>query len=200
MQRIFAHTSPRGFTLVETIVFIGVLVLIIGAIVGALRYTYQGQRFAFEQADATRSARAGIDRVVRELREVSYADTGAYSIESMATSSVVFFSDFDNDGSIERVRYFLDGTELKRGVVESTGIPPTYTGLETVSVVSDHIRNEALGVPLFTLYDRSGNEIVDFSDVDALAFVLVRLIANVDPLHAPVDYELRSSAALRNVH
>jgi len=200
MPMRFSQRTVRGITLIETVVFVGVLVFIIGAIVGALRYTYQGQRFAFEQADAIRSARAGIDRIVRELREVSYADTGAYSIESMSTSSLVFFSDFDNDGSIERVRYFLDGTELKRGVTESTSTPPVYTTPEAVSVVSDHIRNETLGVPLFTLYDKDGNEMSNFSDVDALAFVLVRLVANVDPLHAPVDYELRSSAALRNVH
>lgn len=193
--------NTKGMTLLEVVVFVGLLVFILIGIIGALRFTYQGQRFAFEQADATRSARAGIERAVRDLREASYADDGAYPIEALTTTSAIFFSDYDNDGKIERIRYFLDGTNLKRGIVDSAGDPPTYSaGTEVVSTISDNVRNEAVGVPLFTYYDSTGAELADLAEVDELAFVLVRLVVNVHPERAPIDYELRSSAALRNVH
>lgn len=166
----------------------------------SLRYAYRGQRFAFEQADATRSARTGIERAVRDIRETSYADNGAYPIEAMSTSSVTFYSDFDNDKKIERVRYFLSGTDFQKGVVESSGDPPAYaTSTEVISIVSDNVRNEAVGVPLFTYYDTVGAAISDYTDIDELAFVLVRLVVNLHPERAPDDFELRSSAALRNV-
>lgn len=187
--------------MIEAIVLVAVVVVIIGAIVVSLRYTYRGQRFAFEQADATRSARTGIERVVRDLRESSTADDGAYPIEAMSTSSITFYSDIDNDNRIERVRYFLSGTDFKRGITESSGDPPTYaTSSEAVSIVSDNVRNASIGVPLFTLYDETGALMSDYTQVDDLAFVVVRLVVNLHPERAPEDYEFRSSAALRNVH
>ncbi len=192
--------QQKGMTIVEAVVFVSILVVIIGAIVMSLKYTYQGQRFAFEQADATRSARKGIGQAVRFLREASYADDGAYPIYSMSTSSITFFSDYDNDSKIERIRFFLDGTNLKRGIVESSGDPPTYaTSTEVVSVVSDNVRNNALGTPLFTYYDSTGTLMSDYTKVADLAYVLVKMVVNIHPERAPDDYELRSSAFLRNI-
>lgn len=194
------RTPQRGFTLIESIVLVFVFVVIVGAIVASLRYTYRGQRFAFEQADATRSARTGIERTVRDLRESSTADSGAYPVVAMATSSVTFYSDYDNDNKVERIRYFLSGTDFQKGIIESAGDPPTYaTSTEVVSVVSDNVRNEAVSVPLFTYYDKAGALMTDYSEVDEMAFVLVRLVVNLHPERAPEDFELRSSAALRNI-
>ncbi len=199
-ERKTTFASKRGFTLIETLVLLAVFTIIVMAIVSSLRFVYKGQRFAFEQADATRSARTGIERAVRDLRETSYADDGAYPIVAMATSSVTFYSDFDNDNKIERIRYFLDGTDFKRGIVESAGDPPMYTtSTEVVTTVSDNVRNTAVGVPLFTLYDKAGAVVSDFSEIDELAFVLVRIVVNLHPERAPDDFELRSSAALRNI-
>jgi len=190
----------RGFTILETLVLLAVFTMIVIAIVSSLRYVYRGQRFAFEQADATRSARTGVERIVRDVREASYADDGAYPVVSMATSSIAFYSDYDNDNRIERIRYFLDNTDLKRGITESAGDPPVYaTSTETVSIVSDNVRNNIVSVPLFTYYDTQGALMSDYTDIDALAFVLVRLVVNLHPERAPNDFELRSSAALRNV-
>ncbi|PCI29934.1 hypothetical protein COB52_02045 [Candidatus Kaiserbacteria bacterium] len=189
----------RGISLIETLVLIAVFTLIIMAIVSSLRFVYRGQRFAFEQADATRSARQGTERVVKDLRETSYADDGAYPIAAMATSSVTFFSDYDNDGKVERLRYFLDGTDFKEGITESAGDPPAYSVSETVNVVSDNVRNEALSIPLFTFYDKSGTLMSDYTEVDELAFVTVRLVVNLHPERKPEDFEIRSSAALRNI-
>ena len=194
------RSRQSGFTLLESLVVLTVFVMIIGAIVVSLRYTYRGQRFAFEQADATRSARTGVERTVEYLREASYADDGAYPIVALATSSMTFYSDYDNDNKIERLRYFLTDTTFYRGVVESAGDPPTYaTSSEVVTAVSNDVRNNALGTPLFTFYDRVGAQMSDLTDIDALAFVLVRLVVNLHPERAPEDFELRSSAALRNI-
>lgn len=195
------HTSSqRGFTLIESIVLVLVFVVIVGAIVSSLRYVYRGQRFAFEQADATRSARTGIERAVRDVREASYADDGAYPIVSIATSSIEFYSDYDNDNKVERIRYFLDTTDFKKGIIESAGDPPKYdSGDEVITIVSDNVRNEAVGIPLFTFYGKDGALITDLADVDDLAFVLVRLVVNLHPEREPDDFELRSSAALRNI-
>ncbi|QSH39227.1 type II secretion system protein [Candidatus Kaiserbacteria bacterium] len=194
------YASQRGFTLLEAVVLLGVFVLIVGAIVSSLRYVYRGQRFAFEQADATRSARTGIERAVQDLREASDADNGAYPIVSMATSSVSFYSDYDNDNKIEQIRYFIDGTDFKKGIIESSGDPPVYNGgSEVVTTIATEVRNNVIGTPMFTYYDKSGVFMNDYTDIDQLAFVTLRLVVNLHPERAPDDFELRSSAALRNI-
>ena len=192
--------KSRGFSLLETLVVVVVLVFIVAAIIASITYVYRGQRFAFEQADATRNARVGIEGAVRNMREASTADNGAYPIVTLATSTMTFYSDIDNDTRIERVRYFLDGDELKRGVVEPSGEPPTYaTSTEVVTRVAQHVRNTALMTPLFTFFDTNGDTLSNLSDIDAVAFVTMRLVINLEPTRAPNDFELRASAALRNV-
>ncbi len=192
--------THRGFTLLEAVIFLGILVLIITAIVASLRYVYRGQRFAFEQADATRSARSGLEQAVRDVREASFADDGAYPIVAMTYTSLTFYSDYDNDGKIERVRYFLDDTDFKKGIIESAGDPPTYNiNTEVVTTISQNVRNTPLSKRLFSYYDKNGNEIINLNDIDVLAFVIVSLVVNLHPERAPDDFELRSSATLRNL-
>lgn len=192
--------SKRGFTLIETLVFITIFTVIIIAIVSSINYVYRGQRYSFETADATRSARLGIEQAVQDIRETAYSDIGDYPTVEMATSSFTFFSDVDRDSKIERIRYFLDSETLKRGELESVNDPPEYLLVnEVVSTVSNHVRNEALVVPLFTYYDKDGAEMGDLNLITEVAFVLARLVINLEPERAPNDFELRSSAALRNI-
>jgi len=55
---------------------------------------------------------------------------------------------------IEKVRYFVEGTALKQGVVEPTGDPSGYTGLEVVTNVSQNIRNISQEVDTFRYFDK----------------------------------------------
>ncbi len=193
-----AHTA-RGFSLLEMLVVIAITASVVVALIVAIQYVYRGQRFVFEQADATRSARIGIERAVADMREASYADNGAYPIVAMSTSTMTFYSDIDDDSSFERVRYFLSDKVLYQGVVDAAGTPPTYDGSETTTALATDVRNDALSVPLFTYYDADGNALSDLADLDAVAFVLVRLVVNLEPSRAPNDFELRASATLRNI-
>ena len=195
------RASKKGFTLIEVVVLMTGLVLVITAIVSSLRYVYRAQRFAFDQADAMRSARLGIEKMVQDFREASYADDGAFPIVSMATSSISFYSDYDDDNKLEKLRYFIDGTDLKKGIIESSGSPLTYSaGDEVLSVISTNVRNNSTDTAMFTYYDKSGALMSDYNDIANVAFVTVRLIVNLHPERGPEDFELRSSASLRNVN
>ncbi len=193
------HTARRGFTMLETLVFAGVFVLIMSAIVVALNYTYRAGRFVYEQADASNEVRKGVETLVRTIRESAYADNGAFPIVSMNASEIVLYSDNDNDGSAEKIRFTLVDEALVRGVVLASGSPPQYTAQESVSTVSQFVRNGSTGVPLFTYYDEDGVEISDYTRVADMASVLIRLVVNLYPERAPEDYEIRSRATFRNV-
>ena len=188
----------KGFTLLETIVTIAVFTLMMGAVSWSIVSFYRTNSYIIQQSLAIDSARRGIETMVREIKEATYSDTGAYPIAGVAQQSLVFFSDIDKDSNVEKVRYFLDGANFKKGEIEASGNPPVYqSGNETIIVLSDSVRNG--GRTIFTYYDNSGNEITNLTQIASIALIKVNLIINVDENRAPSEFTLYSTSQLRNL-
>lgn len=187
-------------TLVEALVWVAVFGMAVGAISSSILYFYRTNRYVLEQSQAISSAQRSIDRVVRTLREVAYSSDGAYPLVALATSSITFYADIDSDPYIERVRYTLVDETVMQGITDPIGDPLTYSGaVEDVSVLANDIRNISQGTNMFEYFDSAGNEITDLSDVLAVRFINVNVIANVNPISLPNEFTLRSSATLRNL-
>ena len=191
-----------GFTLIETITFITVFTLVIIVIISSVLYFYRTNTYTVEQSFAVNSARKGIEFMVRDIREATYSDLGSYPLIDGSSYFIYFYSDIDRDDNIERIRYFLDGTTLKKGVTKASGNPLAYNDAnETISVISEEVRNEQQSVPIFNFYDKSGGEIFNVPlNITSVAFVTVNLIVNINPARLPNEFTLRSSAALRNAN
>jgi hypothetical protein len=181
--------------MVITVALFTALVLAVAAVANSF-YTTRGN--AIDQAFALQSARIGTEAVVRDIREAAFADNGAYPIESIGSNELILYADRDRDASVERIRYFLDDTALKRGVTEAVGSPPTYSGSEAVSTVAADVRNVDRGIPVFQYFE-SGSATSTVSAVTDVGYVTVTLVVNVTPSEQPKDFTLSSSASLRNV-
>ncbi|HEC33075.1 MAG TPA: type II secretion system protein [Candidatus Kaiserbacteria bacterium] len=190
----------RGFTLVETVMVIAISVLILGSFVASISLFYRSNTYALEQAFAVNSARKGIENMMKDIRKVSYSDEGSYPVISMTTSSFSFYSNVDTDAYIEKVRYFIDGTDLKKGVVNSSGTPLSYNDAnEIISVISDNVRNNTQSVALFSYYNASGTPVTNTASTTDIIFVTADIVVNVNPLDIVNDFRLRSSATMRNI-
>ena len=113
----------RAFTLVETVVVIGLTAFFLVALMGLVRYFYTSNAYVLEQSQAVDSARRSIENAVADLREASYGADGSYPISAAATSSVTFYANVDSDSGVEKVRYYLSGSTLYRGVTKAAGSP-----------------------------------------------------------------------------
>jgi type II secretory pathway pseudopilin PulG len=189
----------RGMTLIETVVWVSITTALMLAIVTSVQYFYRTNNYAVEQAAAVSSAQRGIESMVKTMREGSYSSNGAYPIISMSTSSVAFYADTDTDPFIERLRFFVEGNSLKRGVIDPSGDPPVYTNPETISSVSDYVRNIDQNVATFRYYDINGTLMTDLTDISELRFIEVTIVVNINPFRLPNQFTLRSTAALRNL-
>lgn len=188
----------EGFTILETIMAVAIFTLMMGAVSASIVSFYRANSYTLNKSFAIDSASKGVETMVREIREATYSDTGAYPVVSAATNNFIFFSDIDKDAKIEKVRYFLDGLTFKKGEIEATGNPPVYqSGDEVLFTLSEYVRNGAN--PIFAYYDVLGNEIADLSRVADIALIKVKLIVNVDPNMPPDDFTLYSTAQLRNL-
>jgi type II secretory pathway pseudopilin PulG len=190
--------ANHAFTLVETIVAIGIFVIACLVIAAFITNSYKLQNFTFEQSTAIDEARRGIETMVKELREVLPGDTGAYPIESADDQEIIFYADFDRDDAIEKVHYWLDENDFKKGIIEASGNPLTYNPAnEQVEIISRYVRNHENKI--FTYYDNSANELESPADPNQVKLINVYLKINMYENRAPLDYDLESDVSLRNL-
>jgi len=165
---------------------------------------YRVYNYNIEQVSAINEARRGIETMIKEIREAKTADDGSYPLVKAGDSEFIFYSDVDRNGLIERIRYFLDGTDFKKGVVDPSGDPPQYILTnETISVLSRYVRNAS--TPVFTYYngdwpvDTVNNPLPTLTRLMETKLMHVYLKINVDPNRPPIDFELESDTQIRNL-
>lgn len=189
----------RGLTFIEMLVTLALTTIVMVAIVDSILFFYRANTATLEQAYQVEEARRGAELLVRDVREAVYGDDGAYPLATMASSSIVFYSDTDLDGAIERISYRLIDTTLYRNVLDPAGNPPTYTGGGVTTTVSDFVRNFDEDTALFRYYNASSTEVVSSQFINTVVSVTVNLVVDIVEKHTPGKFTLRESATIRNL-
>lgn len=144
-----------GFTIIEAVVAIAIFLVIVSVIVVFQRSVLTNTKVLQGSLLAQMQVRKTLQTFVGEVRSALPSAAGSYPIESAATSSFVFYANIDGDAPIERVRYFLSGAALRKGVTKPTGT--TYNlANETLSDQVSSIKASST-VPIFTYYDKNYN-------------------------------------------
>lgn len=184
---------------------LGIFLLVVVMVWMFVKQSYRVQSFTFGQTTAISEAQRGVETLVKEAREALPGDTGAYALESALDNEFVFYADYDSDLAVEKVRYFLDGSNFNKGVIEATGNPLQYLAEnEVVTTISKYVRNET-SEPIFIYYagSYSGKEsdvpLATPANVLELKLVHVHLKINVFPEQAPQDFHLESDVQIRNL-
>jgi len=196
--------KTRGFTLVEIVIVMGILSLFVVLVVDfqskvfIYNRIFQGGNFV--GTDALNVVKS----MATEMRSMSPSSGGAYPIESASTSTITFFVDIDDNGTKEKVRYFLSGTQVLRGVIAPAGNPPVYSsGTEALSVLMSNVRNTS-AAPLFTYYTSSysGTTTVPLSlpiSISSVRLVVINAILDADPTRPLVPLSATTQVSLRNL-
>ena len=197
--------SQKGFSLTEALIIIFAFGLAIATLGNFILTSYRAYNYNFQQIAAINEARRGVETMVKEIREAKTADDGSYPLVQAGDLQFIFYGDIDRDTATERVRYFLDGTNLKKGVVEPSGDPPQYILTdEMISVLSQYVRN-GTSSPIFTYYngdwpaDTLNNPLSTLTRLSETKLMHVYLKINVDPNRPPDDFELESDTQIRNL-
>lgn len=193
------HLSNRAFTLIETVVTISILVVVGGALATLITYIYRTNTYVLQESTAVQSAQSGLRAALKNLREASYSDDGAYPIQQANPTDITFYADTNSDGTVEKVRvYLLNGT-LFREVTTSAGNPPSYVGQPiTTSTIATYVVN-ASSTPIFVYSDANGTVLSGTIDTAHIASIGTTLQIDVNPNRSPVPYTLAGSATLRNL-
>lgn len=193
--------ANSGFTLIEVLIVAGITVILAGGLLSLQYILGQTQVAVLRNYTSVEEANNGVSTMVRELRNLQVAENGAYPLEKALDQEMTFYSDYDYDGEIERVRYYLNGTELTRGIIEPVGYPATYPGAnEKTKVVSSKVRNGA--TPIFYYYngdwptDTTRNPLDTPTRLSETKLMKVHLVINATT-DSKYDFVVESYAQLR---
>lgn len=201
----FVHVSGKkqeGYTIVELLIAVGILGIIMIPIANLTADYYRTNELIKFQAFMQTEGRNATKQIVDDLRKTNQASNGAYAIDSVSGSSIAFYSNIDADSYFEKVRYFISGTDLKKGVIKPTGNPLVYNPAnEIISTLSKNVANG--GTALFQYYDGtyngSGSPLASPVDVTKIRMVKISLVLDNNLLKGPTSFRTEASVSLRNL-
>lgn len=189
----------NGFTLIETIVAIGIFALMMSAISVLFISLYRSQKVDISLIERAHSAGRAIEIMSGEIREANRAENGSFHLATAESQRFIFYSDIDEDDYTEKITYSLEGTDLKKTVVEP-GTNFLYQGVGVVKVVCGGVKNGT--EPIFLYYDESytgnGESLAYPVDNVAVKMVGINLFVNSEnsglssPLHIETKVQIRN--------
>ena len=197
------QANTRGFTVIELLVALGITAMISMAVVW---FIIDGLRYSsviFEQLQTQNDGRKVLQQVIDVVRKAEESSIGAYPLASAGDYELIVYANVDDDSLRERVRFWLDGTTLKKGVIKPSGSPLSYSGAESVVEIAHSVVNFEESEPVFLYYDEdytgTESELVQPIDEIDVRMVRVRLELEEDPTESPVPLEVESAAMIRNL-
>ena len=135
--------SQKGFTLFEIITAMSLFVVVILLTNTLYVLGQRSYRTSMNKSELVQNARVSLDRLSRELRQAKTLITDL----STTTAHEIFFQDGHNLDEVTYIRYYLDGTDMKRShlaysftsdpgvyvyrsAVDAFGNPPDENALE----------------------------------------------------------------------
>jgi prepilin-type N-terminal cleavage/methylation domain-containing protein len=197
--------SNKGFSLIEVIIVIA-LASAIFFVVASLRGNVSNlENLISQKLQSRQDVDQTFQILVTEIRSAGPSSLGAYPIVSAGTSTFVFYSDYDQDGIFERLRYTLGTSTVERGIVEPTGNPLVYsTSSEVVTTAIENVIVAATtSLDLFHFYDSNytGSEAPMTSPISVADVRVVKIIvyADIAPGEAPKPVFFTNTVTIRNL-
>ncbi len=194
----------KGFSLIEVLIVVAIatsVVLVVGNLSNNVSLL---NTLVSQQLQSTSDIAQTLQIMTTEIRSASTAQNGAYAIDSASTSSFVFYSDIDKNGTIEHVRYFLSSSTIYKGVIVPTGTPATYpTSSEVITDVIDNVVTPSTSTPLFSYYDTNYTGTPPALSppvvVSSIRLVGISFSADVQPKQAPAPQSFSDLIDIRNL-
>ncbi len=187
----------------EVMVAIGMFAIISVAVGWILIHSVRSTDIIWEQLATQNDGRAAVQQFVDDVRRAETSSIGSYPISDASSTSFVFYANVDNDNSREKVRFWIDGTDLKKGVIQPSGNPLNYDGEESVITIAESVVNIAKGIALFEYYDNTypvtSTPLTVPDALTDIRIIRMQLELEKDPTATPVPLHVEAVVNIRNL-
>lgn len=194
--------TQHGMTLVEMLVSIGLFTMLLALIFNSTQELYKNSGYAQAQAYEIDNVRRGLNTFARDVRQMTYSDDGSFPVALKENYIFGFYSNIDDDSSVEYLEYEIATTTiLYKRVYNSVGSPPVYDfdNPDEEYILSDYVQNIIQGIDAFEYYDSNGGLLDDSSLLTDVRYIRAKVIVNIDPGRSPGEFMLQTSIAPRNL-
>jgi prepilin-type N-terminal cleavage/methylation domain-containing protein len=193
--------KENGFTLLEMLITICIFTVLLGVVL-YFGFDITGINFFLsENLISQNELQLTLNSFVTEIRSMGPSNVGSYPIESATASSFVFYSDSDQDGLFERIRYYMAGNTLMRGIIKPTGSPLTYNSANEKTTESIHFVTSNPST-IFSYYARgqisSSTPMVFPVNPNLIRSIKAQLTTDRDTTQLPEAVTYRVFATIRN--
>lgn len=196
----------KGFTLVEMVVTVSIATVIF-LIIGK----FQSDVFSFNQIfsgafSTSDQAQKLLRPMTAEIRSASQSSNGAYPLSAFAANDFSFYSDIDNNGAKDLVRYYLSGTTVYKEVTPPTGAPAVYNAAnKKVTTFMTGVRNGSTGVGLFQYYSSAhtggttGQIVPGTGSIENIRLIRITFTIDADVNKPPSATDVTTLVSIRNL-
>jgi type II secretory pathway pseudopilin PulG len=196
----FKFKKELGFTLVETLIGVSIFVMISVALTFFARNIWVYNIYIGASLNNADTIRQTLKTMTSEIRSASAANTGSYAVNQATATSFIFYSDIYDNGLKERVRYFLNGNLLQKGVTIPTGNPLDYNlANEKITTLLSSVTSATIFNYYDTNYDGTTAALTFPVDVSVVRLIKVTINIDKDPNRAPITTTFSTQVSLRNV-
>lgn len=191
----------QGLTLVEAVIAIGLYTILSLVLFDTIQDLYRNNAYNFAQADEVNNARRGLYAMTQDIREMTFSEDGTFPVVEIEPHRFGFYSDTDQDDSVEYIEFVLASTTLFKYTYNATGSPPAYnlTTPDETEILSEYVQNIINGTSTFLYYDTNNLALSTSSLLTDVRYIKTQLIVNIDPFRAPGEFMLQSGIAPRNL-
>lgn len=195
--------SPKlttGFTLIEILIGVAIFVMIVLALTLFSKNVWVYNSFIGTKFNDTNSGRQTLKNITAEIRTASAASTGAYAVSAATATSFTFYSDIYDDGLKEKIRYFLNGTTLQKGVTKPTGSPLTYNAAnEVLTTLMTNITSSSIFYYYDKNYDGTNAALSSPVDVSVIRLIKINVTTDSKPSGISSPSTFTTQVSLRNL-
>ena len=184
LRRRLSAVNQRGFTLLEALVGIAILLVVMAAVFSQIQRLQLNSNSEALKMDLTQESREFIDQTVRDLHMAGYPKSTMYNnlgitsnlvaagLVRVSPTEVLFEGDVDNSGTVSSVDITYEATDpadancpcvRRRSTPKQNGNPwQQNTGtyyIEVEQVLPPGTGAGQSGEDLFTFYGKNGNQL-----------------------------------------
>ena len=203
MEKI-KYTKQNGFTLIEIVVALSIFTILAFGVYQLLNDIFVNSNQQTLSMDNIDQARLVLSTFTNEIRDATTGSDGSFPLNQVDDSQIIFYSNFGTNNSVvKRIRYYISGSTLYKGIILPTGSPLAYNLFsESVSPVLTGVSNGSSQLFYYYdgNYDGSTSALSQPVNINRVRFVRINLMVlnQITPTDKST-FSISTGAAIRSI-
>lgn len=170
----------KAFTLLETLIVVFILSFI--AIAIFLIILNFSNYYNFIVSDIVKQAYVdlALKEIENEIRSMVNSKKGSYPLETIKSSEIVFYKDLENDGTPEKIYYFVEGNNFHKQIFLFNSMTLDY---EPSPVIDRILVKDLSTSAVFKYFNKNSQETLNIADVRIIKISLASVLRFPDKIY-----------------